>query len=87
MLLCGGGEVWIAGVLEARCRCSNVEVWRYCRYRGVESCCRHSDPELWMHGTRKRHCWRGDMEVWSARDALQACRHGDMEIWRLGVAL
>ena len=50
-------EIWRYGVLEACCRCSDVEVWRS---GDLEASCGRSDAEVWR------------MELWSYRGALLA---------------
>jgi len=63
----GSMEVWRYGVLEARCRCADVE------YRGIEARCRRADTRAWMYG---------DLEVWRRVADVEKWRYRGMDRWR-----
>ena len=76
---CSDVEAWGSGVLEDRCRCSDVEGMEIELYK------RAVRVSTWRSGGMK--VWKldigvatGDMKIWNVGGALQACRRGSIEV-------
>jgi hypothetical protein len=74
--LAAGVAAWSQRAVEARCRCSDMEVtkpWGKVASSGSAlQACRRGGVEVWSSGALEARCRHRDVEVWSSGDKLQA---------------